>query len=84
MMKRNLIHIHSQKIIFDYPAVLDLISYAMHSFDKDIEADAYFPSEDWLQHIVDNYEPGDNNFFLSQDKREYITELLIDEFIRNQ
>lgn len=56
----------------------------MHGFNKDIEADAYFPSEDWLQHIVDNYEPGDNNFFLSQDKREYITELLIDEFIRNQ
>ena len=30
----------------DYPAVLNLISYAMHGFDKDIEADAYFPSED--------------------------------------
>lgn len=46
MMKRNLIHIHSQKIIFGLSAVLDLISYAMHGFDKDIEADAHFPSED--------------------------------------
>lgn len=67
---------------FDYPAVLELDSYAMH--DGEEGADEYFPSEDLLQRIVDNYEPGDDNFFLSQGNREYITELLIDEFIQNQ
>lgn len=67
---------------FDYPAVLELDSYAMNGGEEG--ADEYFPSEDLLQRIVDKYEPGNDNFFLSQENRKTITELLIDEFIRDQ